>query len=68
MKSRVPGAECPYTTATVAGAQEAQETQPFNVKSMVPEEEISNSIQPALNPPALAALSPTIMKSDRKGV
>jgi tetratricopeptide (TPR) repeat protein len=49
VKSRVPEAESLYTIATVAHAQEAQETQLLNAQSTIPEEEISDSVQVVLN-------------------
>jgi hypothetical protein len=60
-KSTVPGAESPHAIVTVANAQEAQDTELFHAKSIVPKQEISY-------PPAQAALQHTIMNSDRKGV
>jgi len=67
-KSRVPAAQSPSTIAPVTIAQDAQDTELFGAKSKVPEEEISDSIQVVLNPPALAALPHTIMNPDKKGV
>ena len=67
VKSTAPGTESSYTIATVATPQEAQNVQLLDVRSTFPKEDISDSIQVVLNPPALAAL-PHILNSNKKGV
>jgi tetratricopeptide (TPR) repeat protein len=67
-QSRVFGEDHSHKTKTTPNIEDAQDTQVFDARSTVPEEEISDSVQLVLNPPVQAVLPDTVINPEKKGM